>query len=66
MAANVLTTERACLNENVAAAYMYIHENIEIFRAYYEDVMGEPLDDSVKLPNAKKDAVDVGAGNGDY
>ena len=65
IAKNVLTTERACLKENVAAAYLYIQENIEIFRTYYEDVMGEPLDDR-KLPKAKKPVVDVGAGNGDY
>jgi hypothetical protein len=60
-----LTTERACLKEDVAAAYLYIQENIEIFRTYYEDVMGEPLDNR-KLPKAKKPVVDVGAGNEDY
>ena len=43
---------------------MHIQENIEIFRTYYEDVMGEPLDGRM-LPKAKKPVVDAGAGNED-
>ena len=38
---------------------------INLFRTYYEDVMGEPLDGR-KLPRAKKEFVDTGAGNGNY
>ena len=35
------------------------------FCTYYKHVMGEPLDGR-KLPRAKKEFVDAGAGNGNY
>ena len=62
---NVLTTERVCLKEDVAAAYMYIQENIEIFRTYY-NMLRESLWMVESFQEQKNEFVDAGAGNAHY
>ena len=66
LAKNFLTTERSKLSEVASSAYIFIHENISIFREHYEDVMGEPLG-TTQLPSTLTHCnIDVGQGNDDF
>ena len=48
------------------SAYIFIRENINIFRENYEEVMNEPLDDR-QLPYVPpNENIDVGQGDGNY
>ena len=63
LAKSVISSKRCRLSEDVAGAYIFIRENINIFKKYYKETMGEPLDDR-KLPYGEtKVDFDIGQGN---